>query len=171
MELKTLTDKNFNFLLDYSIKEYADFLFKFGEVMDPKRAFQISSKEVTKIVPDRLNTPNHFIYRLKDGHHSVGWLWYQILGDGKVAFLQYIHIDPTYRRKGYAEQALKCFEEDSDKKGAFAKELTVFIKNEPAVNLYKKTGYSIVQTVGFYEAKTVTRYRMTKRSPVTSKVG
>jgi len=161
--LKPLTKSAFNYFLRFSIDDYGHDLFRYHEVMDPDRAMKVGADEIMPLVPQGVNTKNQFMYRVKDGDITVGWLWYQLVDDGKTCFLLYIYTEKEHRGKGYGKAILKLYEDMAKKHGAQDLIFFVFQKNTPAVNLYKKTGYTILKESGFYEAKEHTRYKMFKK--------
>ncbi len=163
LHIKKLTKNSFNFLLNFSIKEYTNDLFNYGEAKDLKRAEALANKEVRKLVPKGLETKNQFMHRVKDDGQTVGWLWYQVIDEGKTGFLLYVFIEPKFRGKGLGKELLKLFEEEVEKRGVSELVLYVFIGNKIAVDLYQKNGWFIVKESGFYDAIKSTRYKMVKK--------
>lgn len=163
LTLKKLTKNNFNFLLKFTIGEYSNDLFQYGEAKTRERAVDLATKEITNLVPKGVDTRNQFIYRVKNNHDTIGWLWHQMVDEGKTGFLLYIFINKEFRRKGLGEQLLKLFEKEAQDLGASELILYVFIDNTPAVKMYQKNGYFIVKESGFYDATKSTRYKMAKK--------
>lgn len=163
LHLKKLTKNGFNFLLNFSIKEYTKDLFNYGEAKDLKRAEELSRKEIIRLVPKGVDTKDQFMYRAKEDDQTVGWLWYQLVDEGKTGFLLYIFIEPEFRGTGLGKKLLQLFEEDVAKQGVSELVLYVFIDNKIAVDMYQKNGWFIVKEAGFYDATKSTRYKMTKK--------
>jgi ribosomal protein S18 acetylase RimI-like enzyme len=59
-------------------------------------------------------------------HRWVNWLW----------------IDPAFRRRGIGTQALRCLEDEAARSGADRSGLHVFAENAPAIALYTGLGYA-----------------------------
>ncbi len=163
LQIKKLTKNGFNFLLNFSIKKYTNDLFNYGEAKDLKRAEELARKEITRLVPRGVDTKNQFMYRVKDDNQTVGWLWYQIVDEGKTGFLLYIFIEPKFRGKGLGKKLLKLFEEEAEKRGVSELVLYVFMENKVAVDLYQKNGWFVIKESGFYDATKSTRYEMVKK--------
>ena len=163
LKLKKITTTNLNFLLKFTIGEYSNDLFRYGEATDRNRSVELATKEIMNLVHRGIDTPNQFIYRVKDDHQTVGWLWHQLVEQGKTGFLLYIFINQEFRRRGLGEKLLKLFEKEAADQGANELILYVFIDNVPAVKMYQKHGYFIVKEAGFYDATKSTRYKMTKK--------
>ncbi len=55
-----------------------------------------------------------------------------------------ITVDPSYRKKGYAEKVLRIMEDLASSRSMESIFLEVRVGNEPAIRLYKKLGYKQV---------------------------
>ena len=66
--------------------------------------------------------------------------------DESTLELTYIGVMPEQRGKGFGRELLNVFIEASHKAGYHFIELSVEVDNEPAIALYKRTGFQIVQT-------------------------
>jgi ribosomal protein S18 acetylase RimI-like enzyme len=71
---------------------------------------------------------------------------------GRDAFVDELYVEPQYRRRGIARQALRFVEEQAREMGVHAIHLEVDQGNDPALELYRGSGY------GDHD-----RYLMTKR--------
>ena len=92
LTLEKPTESAFKYLLEVSIKDYAQNLLNCGAAKDRGDAKQKARREITGLIPQSLNTPGQFVYRVKSDNLGAGWLWYEIMDDGQTAFLQYIYI-------------------------------------------------------------------------------
>lgn len=107
-------------------------------------ALQRSREEHQKLLPQGLDTPDqHFwsIVRVTD-RQPVGVLWAQArLKPEPHAFVYNLEIDASFRRRGYAEQAMTLLESECRRLGLDAIRLHVFGHNRAARPLYEKLGY------------------------------
>jgi diamine N-acetyltransferase len=71
---------------------------------------------------------------------------------GRDAFVDELYVEPQYRRRGIARQALQFVEEQAREMGVQAIHLEVDHGNDPALELYRGSGY-----------QDHSRYLMTKR--------
>jgi ribosomal protein S18 acetylase RimI-like enzyme len=60
---------------------------------------------------------------------------------GHDAFIDELYIEPAYRRRGYGREAVRFLEEQARKMGANALHLEVDYGNDPAMELYRRSGY------------------------------
>lgn len=86
------------------------------------------------------NEFSHFFAKRIDGV-VVGYVCIRILCEESQ--ICNICVAPKYRRKGYASELLREVSEFSAGEGCERCELEVNVSNEPAVELYKKCGYSV----------------------------
>ena len=60
---------------------------------------------------------------------------------GHDAFIDELYIEPEFRRRGYGAKAVGFVEEQARKMGANALHLEVDHGNDPAMELYRRSGY------------------------------
>jgi ribosomal protein S18 acetylase RimI-like enzyme len=60
---------------------------------------------------------------------------------GHDAFIDELYIDAGYRRRGYGRQAVEFLEKRAREMGVHAVHLEVDRGNDPAFELYRRTGY------------------------------
>jgi ribosomal protein S18 acetylase RimI-like enzyme len=163
LKFKKLTSNAFKFYMQQSINKYAEYIYQSKEVDSMERALKVSHEEVLPWAKEALISKDHYLYRVKNAKNdTVGWIWYEMVDEGKKAFLVYIFIDPKYRGRGLAGEVLEFFEQETRARGAEEIVLYVFKLNTPAIKLYKKNGYAIVDEVSSFDAVEPTRYKMTK---------
>ncbi len=68
-------------------------------------------------------------------------LGYSFEHHGRDAFLDELYVEPQCRRRGIARQALQFVEEQARKMGVQALHLEVDHGNDPALELYRRSGY------------------------------
>ncbi len=79
---------------------------------------------------------------MNENDEKVGILWYAALPrQPGLAFIYDFEIYETFRRRGYASQALAALEQDAKGRDLKHIELHVFGHNAAARALYKKAGY------------------------------
>jgi ribosomal protein S18 acetylase RimI-like enzyme len=92
------------------------------------------------------------------GHADLGQAWLLWLGEkpagyviltlgysfefrGRDAFIDELYIEPEFRRRGLGRRALEFVEEKARALGVNALHLEVDRGNDPAMELYRRTGY------------------------------
>lgn len=85
---------------------------------------------------------NRFVYVLKDASRIVGVLRYSYFWQS-IPFLDLIHIDITYRKKGYGKSMMDYWERKMKKMGYDAVMLSTQ-EDEKAHYFYEKLGYKYV---------------------------
>jgi ribosomal protein S18 acetylase RimI-like enzyme len=80
-----------------------------------------------------------------DGEIPVGYivltLGFSFEYHGRDAFIDELYIEPEYRRKGIGIRAMRFVEERARELGVNGLHLEVDQGNEPAAELYRRTGY------------------------------
>ena len=85
------------------------------------------------------------IWILCEGNQTVGYVvltvGFSFEFRGHDAFIDELYIDAAYRRRGYGRRALAFAEERAREMGVNAIHLEVDHGNNPALELYRRTGY------------------------------
>lgn len=80
-----------------------------------------------------------------DGEIPVGYVvltyGFSFEYHGRDAFIDELYVEPEYRRKGIGIRAMRFVEERARELGVNALHLEVDQGNEPAAELYRRTGY------------------------------
>lgn len=80
-----------------------------------------------------------------DGKIPVGYivltLGFSFEYHGRDAFIDELYVQPEYRRQGIGKRAMRFVEERARELGVNALHLEVDQGNEPAAELYRRTGY------------------------------
>ena len=142
--LTLMAPQEFRGYLDVLIRDYAKDNVDAG-YWEPKDAIELSRKATESLLPQGLNTPNHYIYVVRDGDERVGVVWMKANIDqaNKHAFIYDIAIDEERRGKGYGRKAMELVEEKVKELGLTQMALHVFAKNKVARNLYESLGYEV----------------------------
>jgi len=85
------------------------------------------------------------VWMLCEGSKTVGYValtvGFSFEFRGHDAFIDELYIDVAYRRRGYGRRALAFAEERAREMGVNAVHLEVDRGNDPALELYRRTGY------------------------------
>src|SRR5216110_2207977 len=144
VELIPMTEKEYQMYLVLSIQEYAQDNVQAGQWSE-KEALQEAEQALQKLLPQGLDSPGHYLYRIVDKQleKHVGILWFGLHTQAhqQQVFVYDIAIFEEFRRLGYAMQAFQLLEERARKLGATSICLHVFGHNFAAREMYEKLGY------------------------------
>jgi ribosomal protein S18 acetylase RimI-like enzyme len=146
IELIPMTAVDFLDYSENSIANYANDSIQAGvwiatdALANARTAFQ-------DLLPGGLQTPDNLLYTIKakSTGETVGFVWLRIRRGGipPAAHILDLHILSSFRKRGYARQALEALERVAADYGADALTLHVFAHNEIARHLYRATGYEV----------------------------
>lgn len=145
VRLEPMTEEDFQTSRRHEISRHAAEQVREG-VWTQGAALEASGSDFGELLPHGLATPNrHFsniIDEKSDDH--VGETWYLVAEKGgKTHFwIDWIWIEPQYRRRGYATEVLRLLAEEAARLGADRVGLSVVSENTGAVALYSKLGYA-----------------------------
>ncbi len=147
LKLSPLDENEYDTFYKYNIEDYAGAVVRAGNAR-PDLAEAMAREQTALVLTDRLASPNQFMFTIRDDvlDAKVGYLWWGIRewSGIRVANLYFIGIFPPYRRRGYAMQGLRLFEDQVRAAGLEEMRLFVFAHNTHAWNLYAKMGYHAV---------------------------
>ena len=108
-------------------------------------ALEKSREGYEKLLPQGLETENHYLYTLYDANEAVGMIWIRADLDSppKNGFIFELYVDEKFRGKGYGKQAMSLIEEKVRELGLESLGLHVFAVNNVARNLYEGVGYEV----------------------------
>ncbi len=103
--------------------------------------------EVNGMLSAGLTTPNHFFYTILGGpnEEKVGVIW--LASEPRGGFVYDLRIFDSFRRQGFAENAMRVLEQVAKEKGIQKISLHVFGDNLGARKLYVKLGYAETNVV------------------------
>ena len=143
INLMPMSETDFAVYLEKTVPQYAREKVEAGN-WEEAGALERSRKEYEGFLPQGIHTEGHFLFLLaNEAGETVGWLWYGL--DVKRpgwAFIYDFEIYESFRRRGYATQALSALEEHARSRTIKNLELHVFGFNTAARELYKKCGYA-----------------------------
>jgi ribosomal protein S18 acetylase RimI-like enzyme len=141
MQLFNLTQPEYDFWSERSIREYKKEQVRGG--LTETEAEEKSQADFKRYLPDGLNSPDQYLFTMKDNNEIIGYIWFCERGpaDNRKAYLLDIIIEEQYRGKGYGKKAMLLLEEKVKYLGLKHIGLHVFGHNNRAYELYKKLGY------------------------------
>lgn len=137
-----MTQEEFEFWSARSMENYARDRVKIKD-WSAEEAQANSEKEYTKLLPDGVKTPHHYLYTVKNSDQNIiGFLWWSLVGPRRdKAFIFDVIIEEKFRGQGYGRKLLTLVEEDMKQKGAKSVGLHVFGFNKVARSLYESLNY------------------------------
>lgn len=140
--LAPMSEADYQAFLERLIPEYAADKVRAGN-WNEAEALERSRQDMEKYLPRGIHTEGNFVGNLlNENDEPVGVLWYARLEDRPgTAFIFEFEIHASFRRRGFATQALAALETHARSRGFKRLELHVFGYNTAARDLYKKAGY------------------------------
>ena len=141
-KLVPMTQVEFDAFLEHLIPGYASDNVRAGYWSEDE-ALEKSRQQTGSLLPQGLQTKNHYLFTLYDGDTAVGVIWLRAELDRPVksGYIFDVEIKEEFRGKGYGKQAMLLIEEKARELGIKRMGLHVFAYNEIAKNLYERIGY------------------------------
>lgn len=144
VQLEAMSEEDFEASISRGIPRHAADQVRRG-LWTEDEAEQASRADFAELLPQGRETPHHHFCNIVDekAGSRVGETWYSVrMKGGKTqVWVDWIWIDPPFRRRGHASNVLRHFEEMAAKLGADRIGLHVLSDNESALALYAKLGY------------------------------
>lgn len=145
--LVAMRQDNFERLLPRMIDEYAVTNIEAG-IWSPEEARLLAQAEFDRLIPEGMTTPNNHFMEIRTTSESpdvAGMAWFAIVGAVPDAFiyLLYLYVEPAWRRRGVAAQAMHDLEDLARGLGLGHVRLHVFAQNQAARCLYDRLGYAV----------------------------
>lgn len=115
----------------------------------PEDARANAEAEFRHLLPDGIDTPDHFFYEVTDSSSNrVGFVWFAVMGSGasRAGYLFNIQIHADQRRKGHGRAALLALESMAADMRLPSIRLNVFGHNPGAQALYRSLGYVLASS-------------------------
>ena len=143
-KLIPMTQSEYEAFLARAIPDYAADNVRAG-YWSESEAMEKSRAGYEKLLPQGLQTENHFLYTLYDAGEAVGMIWIRadLQSPIESGFIFELYVDEKFRGKGYGKQAMSLIEEKARELGLKSLGLHVFAVNNVARNLYENVGYEV----------------------------
>jgi GNAT superfamily N-acetyltransferase len=145
-----LTPEEYRAFVEEQVAHYADEQVRAGN-WGASGALTLARSQIQSLLPKGLETPDQFLRAIVDEASGlrVGTTWYALRRDwgSRQMFVYWLGIDPPYRRRGLAAQALERIGSEAKKAHADRIALNVFAQNLTAQSLYRKLGFQPVATM------------------------
>ena len=143
-KLIPMTQPEYEIYLEHLIPDYAADNVRAG-YWDESEALEKSRQQTASLLPQGLQTKDHYIYNLVDGDQIVGMIWLKASPNNpiKSGFIFDVMIDEKFRGKGYGKQIMILIEEKARELDLKSIGLHVFAYNKVAKNLYESMGYEV----------------------------
>jgi ribosomal protein S18 acetylase RimI-like enzyme len=138
--LRKMKLEELNGYLDLLVPDYIDEVvhnFHFSR----EKAQEYVINEINNFLPQGVETRGEFLFCIEVNNAVVGFLWYRLIYDGKIIFINDIFVLPQFRGRGYGKATLAELESRAAAQSVEHIELRVAYDNERALGLYKKTGF------------------------------
>ncbi len=144
LRLVPMDEAAFRAFLDRAIPRRAERYVRRG-LWKEDRALETSREEYARHFPLGPATPHQNLVDVVEEPSGarVGEVWYEAReAGGKVDFcIEWLFIEPEYRRRGYATEVLRLLEDEARRRGAEWTRLMVWMDNPGARQLYVRLGY------------------------------
>lgn len=141
-KLVPMTPSEFEAFLEQEIPDYAADNVRAG-YWDESEALQKARESFERLLPQGLQSENHYLYSIYEGGEAVGVIWMraEVERPVKSGFIYDLRVDEKFRGKGYGKQAMLLIENKARELGLKSIGLHVFGYNTVAKNLYESVGY------------------------------
>jgi len=143
-KLVPMIQEEFDIYFESHISDYAAGNVRAGYWSEDE-ALEKSRQQNTSLLPQGLQTQNHYIYSQYDNEQKVGMIWMKVDLERPVksGFIFDVRIYDEFRGKGYGKQVMSLVEEKARELGIKRMGLHVFAYNDVARNLYERIGYKV----------------------------
>jgi ribosomal protein S18 acetylase RimI-like enzyme len=146
LRLEPMTEAEFSEFVERAVPRRAARMVARGVWAEP-RSIEASRAAYRRAFPQGRATPDEHVchlVRTADGAR-VGEVWYSTRSEGGLLqfWIEWIWVEPQFRRQGLASAALTLLEEEARQLGAARLGLDVWMDNPGAVELYRRLGYGI----------------------------
>ncbi|MDP5275760.1 GNAT family N-acetyltransferase [Chengkuizengella axinellae] len=142
IQLNSMTEVIYEKFISHSIEHYAKENVKSGNWLE-EEALKKSKEAFDRLLPDGLNSNQHFLLSIMNDGQPIGWLWYfyDHTKPKKAAFIYEFYIYEEHQGKGYGKSTLQALDKLAKEQGIEKISLHVFAHNERALHLYEKLGF------------------------------
>lgn len=139
-----MTQPEFDMFFERLVPDYAADNVRAG-YWNEAEALEKSRQQTMSLLPQGLQTKDHYFYTLSDGNQAVGLVWLRVELDRPVksGFIFDVQVREEFRGKGYGKQIMLLVEERARELGIKKMGLHVFAYNDVARKLYEGIGYEV----------------------------
>jgi RimJ/RimL family protein N-acetyltransferase len=143
-QLIPMTQSVYEEYLKHLIPDYAADNVRAG-YWDETEALEKSRKQIESLLPQGLETKDHYIFTLVDGDQVVGMIWLkaELSRAVRSGFIFDVMVDEKFRGKGYGKEVMRLIEEKARELELKSIGLHVFAYNDVAKHIYESVGYQI----------------------------
>jgi ribosomal protein S18 acetylase RimI-like enzyme len=143
-KLTPMTQPEYDVFIERLIPDYAADNVRAGYWSEAE-ALEKARKQTESLLPQGLQTKDHYFYTLYDDNNAIGMIWMRVEFDRpmKSGFIFEVRIEEKFRGKGYGREIMSLIEEKARELGIKKMGLHVFAYNTVARNLYESLGYEI----------------------------
>lgn len=143
-KLLSITQQEYEKFLERIVPEYAANNVRAGYWAETE-ALEKSRRKIERLLPEGLQSQDHYLYTLYDSDQPVGMIWLKANMDRPVksGFIYDVYIDEQQRGKGYGKELMLLIEEKARELGLKSIGLHVFAYNNVARKLYETVGYEV----------------------------
>lgn len=129
---------------DVAEEMYAQDIRASGAMPEPE-AREKAEIDFAKLLPDGLDTKDHYFWTAREGDAEVGMVWLGITqkSDGLHAFGYDFMVPEHLRRRGYGRAIMVAAEKLCKQRGVISVGLSVFGFNAGAQALYEQMGFEV----------------------------
>lgn len=142
--LQPMTPAEFESWLPRSRENFAAAKMK-GQALTRAEALAVSEKAYQDLLPQGLNTPDHFLFMARNQGSDVGFVWFCARGpaNNRKAYIYDVEVYEAFRGQGFGRAIMLEVEQRAREMGLKHVGLHVFGFNETAIQLYKSLDYQV----------------------------
>jgi len=152
IRIRKMKKEEFDFFFHWSAEQNVRELMA-ERCLSREAAVKETEEELAKMLPMGLETPDHCLMTVEkeDTQENLGAIWtiFEESEGKKQSFVCDFVIWEPYRRRGFAEEALRLAEEKAVEAGCRESVLFVADCNAAANALYQKSGYQLLRQADY----------------------
>jgi len=118
------------------------------------KKYQQTKDQTIEMIKEIFEKNSHDVYVLEEDNSSVGYFAVSFDKRKKTCYIDYIAIKKKFQGKGLARKMMKKIESIAKRKKCNEIELNVWAKNYPAISLYTKFNFHVIDIMkNFYPNK------------------
>jgi ribosomal protein S18 acetylase RimI-like enzyme len=146
VNIRKMKDEEFWIVVDNPDDGYAEGMAK-AQGISLEEAKKSAKNQIANLLPDGINTKDHFFYSAESKDQFVGYTWVNIKPDTKNAWGYNIFVLEEFRRSGVAKEIFNCLQVKLKEKGVKQVSFHVYADNTNAISLYEQNGFEVSNIV------------------------